>query len=392
VADRRRRRLSRGLPQLRQQLLVAEPGEQRATELHLEAPQQLPNIIDDPSYPLPDVLTGVPATGGTAAVPKAIGTEIGPPPSAFGDVNITKGTILGAGCSADSPRIGPGWYDDIDVSGCLILDPVHNYADPNDADDDGDFVETDVPQGQQAGIFYITGTLNVNNNSLVVGDGISLVLRETSNQPALQVNGDGAVDVNTGVTGVNRKKAAFKTDGNYSYTFNTTLNVWEYTANNLDKSTTGVAVYAVKPDQTGNTTSDASTDLIKVAAGAALAWQGILYAPRDNIVLSGQPSHDDIGQFICWTVKIAGGTTINQTYDGPGERRRDSSNRASGSRPSRHDPLRGPPEADLGDMNGCPPTGGRAAREPRLARGAALRFGAAGAGAGTPGRAVLVDH
>jgi Putative Flp pilus-assembly TadE/G-like len=285
----------------------------------VEAPQQLPNIIDDPAYPLPSVLTGVPATGGTAAVPKAIGTEIGPPPSAFGDVSITKGTILGAGCSADSPRIGPGWYDDIDVSGCLILDPVHNYADPNDADDDGDFVETDVPQGQQAGIFYITGTLNVNNNSLVVGDGISLVLRETSNQPALQVNGDGAVDINTGVTGVNRKKAAFKTDGSYSYTFNTTLNVWEYTANNLDKSTVGVAVYAVKPDQTGNTTPDASTNLIKVAAGAALAWQGILYAPRDNIVLSGQPSHDDIGQFICWTVKIAGGTTINQTYDGPGE-------------------------------------------------------------------------
>ena len=121
------------------------------------------------------------------------------------------------------------------------------------------------------------------------------------------------------MTGVNRKKAAFKTDGNPSYTFNTTLNVWEYTANNLDKSTTGVAVYVVKPDQTGNTTSDASTNLIKVAAGAALAWQGILYAPRDNIVLSGQPSHDDIGQFICWTVKIAGGTTINQTYDGPGE-------------------------------------------------------------------------
>jgi hypothetical protein len=285
----------------------------------LEAPLQLPSIIDDPNYPLPSVLSGVPATGGTTAVPKAIGTEVGPPPDAFGDVAITKGTIVGAGCSANSPRIGPGWYDDIDVSGCLIMDPVHDYADPNDANNDGDFGMTDVPQGRQAGIFYITGTLNVNNNSLVVGDGISLVLRETSNQPALQVNGDGAIDINTGVTGVNRKKAAFKTDGSYSYTFNTTLNVWEYTANNLDKSTVGVAVYAVKPAQTGNSTSDASTNLIKVAAGAALAWQGILYAPRDNITLSGQPSHDDIGQFICWTVKIAGGTTINQTYDGPGE-------------------------------------------------------------------------
>jgi hypothetical protein len=291
----------------------------------LEPPLQLPSIIDDPDYPLPSVLSGVPATGGTAAVPKATGTEVGPPPAAFGDVTITKGTIAGAGCSPNSPRIGPGWYDDINVSGCLLLDPVHNYSDPNDANDDGDFGMTDVPETQQAGIFYITGTLRVGNNSLAVGDGVSLVLRETSNQPALDVTGNGAIDINTGASDgtadfpPNRKKAAFKTDGSYSYTFNSTLNVWEYTANNDDRSTVGVAVYVVKPEQTGNTTSDANTTLIRVAAGAALAWQGILYAPRDNIMLSGQPSHDDIGQFICWTVKIAGGTTINQTYDGPGE-------------------------------------------------------------------------
>jgi hypothetical protein len=95
--------------------------------------------------------------------------------------------------------------------------------------------------------------------------------------------------------------------------------MWQYTADNNDKSTVGIAVYVVKPAQYGVSTSDASTEATKVNAGAAIAWQGVLYAPRDNITLSGQPLHDAIGQFISWTVKVAGGTRIVQTYDGPGE-------------------------------------------------------------------------
>jgi hypothetical protein len=275
-------------------------------------------------------LIGVPATGGTAAVPQAAGTDNGPPASKIGDVTITKGTITGVGCSATSPRIGPGWYHDINVSGCVILDPVHNYSDPDDADNDGDFGMTDVPAIQQAGIFYVTGTFNVNNNSLAVGDGVSIVLRKTSNQPGMVVNGDGVIDINTGASdGVkdsapnppnpNMRKAAFQTDGSYSYTFNSTTLRWEYTADNSLKSQVGVAVYVVTPAQLGDNTVDANTDMVQVNAGAALSWLGVLYAPHDNIVLSGQPLHDAIGQFICWTVKLAGGTKIIQVYDGPGE-------------------------------------------------------------------------
>jgi hypothetical protein len=301
----------------------------------LEAPQQLPSIIDDPAYPLPGALTGVPATGGTASVPKATGTDNGPPASKIGDVTITKGTVSGVSCDATSPRIGPGWYHDINVSGCVFLDPIHNYSDPND--DVAPFItdvpapsaavafgQTDVPATQQAGIFYVTGTFNVNNGALAVGDGVSIVLRQTANQPGMVVNGNGAIDVNTGATdGVKgnpiMKKAAFQTDGSYSYTFNTTTSQWQYTANNNAKTPVGVAVYVVTPAQLGDNTVDANTDMVQIAAGAALSWQGVLYAPHDNIVLSGQPLHDAIGQFICWTVKLAGGTTVTQIYDGPGE-------------------------------------------------------------------------
>ena len=291
----------------------------------LENPQQMPNLIDDPNYPLPAALSALPTTP-TTAIPKGGGTDVPPPADRFADLTITNGSISGLGCSATSPRIGPGFYDDINVSGCLILDPLHTYSDPNDSVAPfGDFGLANVPETQQPGIFYITGALNVNNGALVVGDGVSLVLRDQV-QPGLVVSGGangGIVDINTGAESVlgNQvmKKAAFKTDGSYSYTFNATLGVWEYTADNNDKSTTGVAIYVVKPAQLGNNTSDASTASVTIGGGAALSWEGILYAPRDNIKLSGQPNHNAIGQFISWTVMITGGSTIRQIYDGPGE-------------------------------------------------------------------------
>ncbi|HEX5591595.1 MAG TPA: pilus assembly protein TadG-related protein [Candidatus Limnocylindrales bacterium] len=291
----------------------------------LEDPQQLPSIIDDPNYPLPSVFTSLPTGAGLPpAIPTGLATDVPPPADRAGDITFTnEGTISGVGCSADSPRIGPGWYDDIVVTGgCLILDPLHVYTDPHDADANGDFGELDVPASQRPGIFYITGALNV-TNALVVGDGVSLVLRDQS-QPGLNVSNNGIVDLNTGASdgmlgNPTRKKAAFKTDGSYSYAFDSTAGVWQYTADNNDKSSVGVAIYVIKPSQVGNMTSDANTSSVKIDAGAALSWQGILYGPRDNISLSGQPNHNAIGQFICWTVKVAGGATIQQIYDGPGE-------------------------------------------------------------------------
>lgn len=289
---------------------------------NLKTVQQLPSFVDDPNYPLPAVLTGAPALP-VAGMPQASGTGTSNPN--IGDVTISKGAISGTGCTANSPHIGPGWYHDIIANGCVILDPVHNYSDPDDSNNDGNFGMTDVPPNQRPGIFYITGQLNVGTNAEVVGDGVSLVLREDGNRPGLKTTGSAIVDINTGATdgvkggGPFMKKAAFQSDGLYSYTLNTTTNLWQYSANNADTAAVGVAVYVVKPDLLGNLAADANTDMVQINAGAALSWQGVLYAPHDNITLSGQPLHDAIGQFICWTVKLAGGTTVTQTYDGPGE-------------------------------------------------------------------------
>jgi Flp pilus assembly protein TadG len=287
-------------------------------------PQYFPEV-PDPNYPLPSAFstplqTSPPSSG---AVPKAAGTN------GSGDISIpnnsgtaiagtpTAGT-LGSSTTCDpltSPTIGPGWYNDITVGNgaCLILDPLHQHATPDASSG------TALPSGQQPGIFYITGNLDVKSGSLVVGDGVSLVFYpSTSSSDGLVVNG-GAVDLNRGLTGStssaagpNMSKGAFLSDGTYTYTGGA------YTASNSDNTRFGVAIYVAKPSQIGNTTVDANTSLIKVnATNSALAWSGVTYAPHDNISLAGQPSHDAVGQLVSWTVKFDGGATIEQTYSGP---------------------------------------------------------------------------
>ncbi len=288
----------------------------------MKTPLEIPYILEDPNYPLPSVLAGLPVTGGTAAVPQAGGTK-NAPPSKVGDLTLTKGTRSGVGCDADSPRIGPGWYHDLRINECAVLDPVHNYSDPDDSNNDGDFGQTDVPASQQPGIFYITGNLDVQAGALLVGDGVTIVLRPPG--ASLQPSGSGAViDLNTGASdGVaggppNQKKAAFMTDGNYTYGYDSGLGRWVYNSSlNSDNTRTGVAIYVAKPSQYGVSASDANTDVIKVNALAGLAWSGVTYAPHDNIEIAGQPDHDGIGQFVSWTFKFAGNTVVKQLYDGP---------------------------------------------------------------------------
>jgi Putative Flp pilus-assembly TadE/G-like len=281
-------------------------------------PQQLPTIIDDPNYPLPGLLTGLPNSFGMSGpLQRGGGT------SGSGDLRIRHGAVSGAGCDPDSPHIGPGWYHDlrIDAGNCLVLDPTHTYTDPDNADP-ALRGQTNLPATQQPGIFYITGNLDVQTNALVVGDGVSVFFRPNGTNGQFQPSGGGVMDLNTGKSNPSSppdmRKAAYMTDGNYTYGWNAGLGEWVYnTSLNTDSSRTGIAIYVAKPSQLGIGTVDANTNVIKVQAGSGLAWRGVTYAPHDNIEIAGQPDHDGIGQFVSWTFKFAGGTNVRQTYDGP---------------------------------------------------------------------------
>jgi Flp pilus assembly protein TadG len=282
----------------------------------VKAAQPLPGFVEDPNYILNASISSVPSSAsGTAAVPKAEGTD------ARGDLRVRNGTISGVGCDANSPRIGPGSYHDLRIDECTVLDPTHTYTDPDNADP-ALRGKADLLQARQPGIFYITGSLDIQANALLVGDGVTLVLRPPNAE--LLASGGGVVDLNTGASDMiaggapNQPRGAFLTDGSSTYLWNPGVDRWTYDpAVNSITDRVGTAVYVVKPAQYGDLGAESSTSVIKVNAGAGMSWAGVTYAPRDNVAIAGQPTHDGIGQVVAWTVTFDGGTIIKQRFDGP---------------------------------------------------------------------------
>ena len=283
-------------------------------------PEALPAPVEDPNYALPPALSSAPA-GPVAAVPLGdqlgvVDVRSGGPLQAPGGTTNSGGVL---GCDPASPRIGPGYYTSIHVrtGKCLILDPTMRHSSIAAAVLD---VPTALLSGQLPGIFYVNGDIDVDGNAMLVGDGVTLIIRPSTSSPDNQLiaSGGGVVSLNRGVITPSRQRGAWTVKGVSTYTCDLLMSCTYNTALNSDIEQTGIALYVVKPRQINPAAAvDANTDVIKINAGAGLAWNGVTYAPQDNISLAGQPGHDGIGQFVSWTFKFAGGVNVQQTYDGP---------------------------------------------------------------------------
>lgn len=293
-----------------------------------KTPLQLPGVIPDPNYPLPAALTPAPnnavtavpvgddgdGAGGNAA--GLIDVKSSGPNAAPGSASVVGGVLT---CSADSPRIGPGYYTEITVrqGKCLILDPTMRHTSIVAATAD---VATPVPSTQLPGIFYVNGSIDINNDAMIVGDGVTVIIRPGSSNQLL-VNAGGVMNLNRGSTpaGTAMRLGAWTSLGASPYTFNSALGRWQYNSSlESDDRNVGVALYVIKRIQYNSGAAvDDNSDVIKVNAAGGLAWRGVTYAPHDNVTLAGQPGHDGVGQLVSWTFKFAGGTTVKQTYEGP---------------------------------------------------------------------------
>ncbi len=292
-------------------------------------PKQLPGVIPDPDYPLPPALIR-PPTNPLAAVP--IGDDgDGPGGNAAGNIEVKSGgpdeaMPLGtttfrdvAGvlqCPPGSPKIGPGYYSNISVPGqkCLILDPTMRHTsvvgDPTRPD-----VPTPVLEEQNPGIFYVNGTIDIGNDAMIIGDGVTVIIRPGTRN-ALNVSGGGVIDLNRNVSGSGKRLGAWTSLGASPYAFN--AGQWQYdTSLEASDRNIGIALYVTKRSQEGPVAADDNSDVIKVVAGGGVGWRGITYAPHDNVTLAGQPGHDGIGQLVSWTFKFAGNAKVTQTYEGP---------------------------------------------------------------------------
>jgi hypothetical protein len=71
-------------------------------------------------------------------------------------------------------------------------------------------------------------------------------------------------------------------------------------------------------DPLSSTICSDSSDVFQMNAGAGIRVRGIIYGPSDNIVLAGQVSQRSTsGEVWAWTLEYAGGSVLDQVYDGP---------------------------------------------------------------------------
>jgi hypothetical protein len=296
---------------------------------------RLPLFIADPRYPAPpEINTAAPNGAVPPGIPKAAGTDNngnitiknGDP----GMVDPTTGT-----CPANTPVLGPGWVNNINVAGgqCLIL--AGNVQRTNIFDlGTQSYIQTSP--AQRPGVFYVTGSININGGTVpgeVVGDGVTVFFRGNA---SFVTNSGGLMDLNTGwatantgfATGVPTslaKYGAWTTKGTSSWVWNPTLAQYVYRSATAGDPTAfstadgrGLAVYVLKPSQYGASLGSGTT-VINASSGSVLAWAGVTYAPNDNVSIAGQPQHSGIGQLISWTFTFNGGSAVRQIYDGPDE-------------------------------------------------------------------------
>jgi hypothetical protein len=280
---------------------VPDPNYAPPTGLSTNAPD---GPVDNP-FPVPDIPRS----------PNAPTT--GPNKDDIVIKNSDPGSVNGLECSADSPVLGPGWVEDVDVAAnkCLIVRGDIYRTDMFDP-----ATEQDVPLTQMPGVLYVTGAINVGANALMVSDGVTIVLRPDGSNGQFSPNSGGVMDINRGHSDtVEQRLGGWTTKGLSTYT--PVAGKWQYNAAlEADPSTNGVgmALYVLKATQVPYSLGS-GTDVIHVNSGAGLAWNGVTYAPNDNVQIAGQPGHDGIGQLISWTFTFNGGTNVIQTFEGPGD-------------------------------------------------------------------------
>jgi hypothetical protein len=310
---------------------------------------ELNPMFQDPNYPQPDWKNCTSPVATQDCVPvRGSGAQGGGghyDPGSFICKGKTKnacgpgqgqGSATGSGesitCSADSPRLAPGYYDTISNNGCVILDATS----PGSATQYHS--TTGLWEGQMPGIYRIHTALDVN---WLIGDGVSIFL-----DPGASMSIGGALILNTNNTCATPPGMPDWSDlcGSESFTdgaWTTEGNVpWDTCASSgLDDTTrcvtlasghhtvdgVGMAVYVrpptsteVPPNGCGQSTAGSRTTCVFNQHGSfGLQFKGVLYGPRDNVVLGGSGSQASTGQVIAWTITYSGTTLLTQTFDGP---------------------------------------------------------------------------
>jgi len=235
---------------------------------------------------------------------------------------VDRTAVWGNSYSATTNRVGetcpatgldillPGRYENVHVGNgkCLVLDPRGLQA------------------GKNNGIYYFTGNVDLNNDALIVGDGVTLVFSWSSSTNKFNMNAGASISLNSGnvtnnplaaLCNPNCKYAAWTARSGGGGNLSWSPGLSPTYAPPTDPFERGIAAYVCRSAANCGSGGGPSTDILQMNSGAGIDYRGLIYAPFDNVKLAGQTEHDDIGQLVSWTVQFTGGSDINETFDGP---------------------------------------------------------------------------
>jgi hypothetical protein len=260
-----------------------------------------------------------------------------------------------------APMIPPGYYRSIDIpaGGCAILDPTAEYS--------------SLLPYQMPGIYRFGGSGNpkprieLHDGSYLIGDGVTLVFDsdwpDSGSNQGIAIGANGALVLNTmrtpGVTPctpsenetqtVNQSGpylgslphsavcAAWAVDTAVSSGIRPGQSAWEYCDPNpvnwdsasrcIERTSYGPAAryhgitFYFTPDP-GWSTPHAGMNIrnrFEMQGGVGgLAFRGVLYAPYDDVKISGGNGFSTVGQVLAWTAKFNGGNAaidLDYPYD-----------------------------------------------------------------------------
>jgi hypothetical protein len=262
------------------------------------------------------------------------------------------------------PTIAPGQYRSIVIpdGGCAVLDPT-NFEGVG---------STGLAQYQMPGIYYFrdssgggqNATISLGNGSVLIGDGVTMVFDSNWPNPTgtggqstahgIQLGTNAALVINSAIANTSDGTCPAGTaTATYNpstplpaLAHNAVCAAWEVDPTNpangisswggpcatacskergtdyaasVNSSWRGVSFY-FKPNTNGFTDSSRYSILGRFAMGgnvAGISYRGILYAPYDDVQMSGANGFDTVGMVIAWTAKFNGGSasiTLDYPY------------------------------------------------------------------------------
>lgn len=165
-----------------------------------------------------------------------------------------------------------------------------------------DYIEVAVGQRRWLcpGVYHLVNKsgqqgVQVSTNGFLAGQGVSLVFESDS---ALRVDGGGTLLLNSATAGGTQTPAPWRT-GDIRH--DQPVSIWIEPVAGCDPLLPACS---------------SPSSVFNIAGGAGMDVRGLIYGPTDEMKIAGNGTHHGSGEIWAWTIVYAGGSELDQVYEG----------------------------------------------------------------------------